>query len=461
MTRSSFGTRSLSAARRSVRSLVARLGAPLAALGLGVLAAPLPAQQLAEGLASSATTLPGATSLALRLPQGVVTFDGLQVQATMPGQAPQTLLTLSAFRFGSFLLPVGNSHVLFGCTGLTGGDAVWLVPLQGPAPAQPLAALAFNYDAALLDAGRALVSARTGGFSAPDNELWVLDLATGGLQRIASIAGASGPVAIAGNGDVYYATGFAGFPTPPGTCSVMRFPRAVIDAAIANNQLLGMPQVQTIAAGLDAAGDLCFDDDGDLLFVDWFNGRIGEISDAASASPTVVPNVVDFATAGVYPTTVQFVAGAQAGVFEPFQPANGALYVFETDYVAAAALRRVESRPATLLANASSPAPAGPLPLVVTAGPANGLGLLAFGVGAPGGPTALAVPGFEAPLLWDAALLPNPVLLPFVFDATGGAVVTLQNPGFATPFAALVQIALVSTQARLGATAALPLTIGQ
>ncbi len=452
MTTMSHGTLLPRAARRST------VLATLAGLALSPIAL---AQQASEGLASGVLTLPGTTSIATVVGADLVTFDGVDLKRTTPGQVTTTLLSLPAYFFGSFVLPVNGTHALLGYTGMTGGDAVWLVPLQGPAPSQPLAGLAFNYDAALLDGQRALVSARTGGFAAADNELWTLDLQTGATQRVASIPGASGPVAIAGNGDVYYATGFAGFPTPPGTCTFLRLPRPVVDAAIASNTVLGLAQTQVVAAGLDAAGDMTFDDDGDLLFVDWFNGRVSEISDAASAQPSVVPGIVSYATAAVFPTTVQFVGGAQAGVFEPFQPTNGSLLVFETDYFATASLRKVETQPGALLVNAANPVPAGLLQFVISSGPANGIGLLAFGIGPTGVTTPLAVPGFEAPLAWNTALTTAPVLLPFLFDASGGHILNATNPGFATPFPATVQVAFVSSAGLLGATQSAALTISQ
>ncbi len=452
MTTMSHGTLLPRAARRSP------ILAALAALAFAPNAL---AQQASEGLASGVQTLPGTTSIAAVVGADLLTFDGVDLKRTSPGQPTTTLLSLPAYFFGSFLLPVNGTHVLLGYTGLTGGDAIWLVPLQGPAPTQALASLAFNYDAARFDGQRALVSARTGGFAAADNELWTLDLQTGATQRVASIPGASGPVAVAGNGDVYYATGFAGFPTPPGTCTFLRLPRPVVDAAIASNTVLGLVQTQIVAAGLDAAGDMAFDDDGDLLFVDWFNGRVSEISDAASAQPSVVPGVVSYATASVFPTSVQFVGGGQAGVFEPFQPTNGSLYVFETDYFATAGLRKVDAQPGALLVNAANPVPAGLLQFVASSGPANGLGILAFGIGPTGGTAPLAVPGFEAPLAWNTALTNAPVLLPFLFDANGGHVLNATNPGFATPFPATVQVAFVSSAGLLGATPAAALTISQ
>lgn len=443
---------------RAVRRVPAFVAIAAAAFALPIVAAA--GQQPADGYGDAPIALPGGTSLAAVAPAGLLTFDGAQLRCTPAGQPSVTLLTFTAFRFGSFLLPVGSTHALLGVTGLTGGDAIWLVPVQGPAPTQPLAALAFNYDAALLDAQRALVSARTGGFAAPDNELWVLDLVTGATQRVASIAGASGPVTIGASGDVYYATGFAGFPTPPGTCSLLRLPRALVDATIVGQGLLGLGHAQVVRSGLDAAGDLAFDDDGDLLFVDWFNNRISEISDAEGPQPSLVQGVLDCSASPLFATSLQFLAGARSGVFEPFQPANGVLHVVATDYSATSSLRRVTGKAANLLANVPTPTPAGPVPFVVTQAAPSGLGLLAIATGTGLGTAPLVLPGFEAPLAWHPQLLPAPIFVPFALAGSGDAIVTLASPGFTVPLPAIAQAVFFSTTGGIGSTPPATLLLG-
>lgn len=420
---------------------------------------PLAAQQPTEGFAANLTALPSTTSLVLTTTAGTVLFDGTAVTLLAPSQPPQVLLQLPAFMFGSFLLQSGPGHVLLGYAGMA--NDIWLLPLQGPTPTQPLAVLPFNYDATMLDANRALVSARTGGFSATDNELWVLDLTTGSTQRLASIAGASGPVAIAGNGDVYYATGFAGFPVPPGTTRVLRLPRPRVDAALAAGRVLGIAHAEVVMTGLDAAADMAFDDDGDLLFVDWFNVCIGEVSDATGPQPSLVPTVVDYSQSNVSPTTVQFVGSSQGGIFEAFQPANGTLQIHETDYVSLSRARQVTSRPPALAIPQAMPLASGPFAFFVNDGPSLGLGLLAFGFGSTPGTIVLQVPGFEAPLHWSPALAASPVLVPITFDGLGQATWNGLNPGFAPVLTAVAQVAVVSGTGALGATAPIVVLIGQ
>ncbi len=430
---------------------------PLSALAIALLLAPARAQLHPEGLSAGTQALAPTASLALVSAAGRVDFDGTTLSLLAPGQSPQLLLQLPNPVFGSFLVQTDAAHVLFGYTAST--PALWLVPLQGPPPIQPLATLAFNYDADRFDATHALVSARTGGFTAPNNELWLLDLTNGATQLVAEIPGASGPVAIAANGDVYTATGYAGFPTPPGSASVLRFPRPLVDAAIAAHRVLQMQHAQLVLGGLDAVADMAFDDDGDLLFTDWFNSRVSEISDAATF-PNLVPSVVDYATASVFPTTVQFVAGTGSGVFEPFQPPNGTLYVLETDYLTTSQLRTLRAAPAPLATNAPSPVPAGPFALTVSNGPIGGLGVVAFAAGTTPGTLVVQVSGFEAPLAWSAALWPAPPLAVLPFDAAGNATLTVTNPGFASGLWATAQVAFVSAAGGIGATAPLAVLLG-
>ncbi len=434
-------------------------------LAIALALAPTASAQVAvEGIAASAQTLPPGTSQSLHTSSGLVTFDGVAVTRTAPGQPPQTLLTTSGVVFGSFLLETGPNHVLFGLTGIVSGganDAIWLLPTQGPVATQPLAMVPYNYDATMLTPTTVLLSARTGGFGATNNELWVLDLPTGTTQLVASIPGASGPVTIAPNGDVFYATGFAGWPPLPGTATVLRFSRAVFDQAVLTNTVLGQAHTQVVVSGLDAVSDFVFDNDGDLLFVDWFNNRIGEINDADGPQPWVGAPLVDYATAAVSPTSLQAVVGASAaGVFEPFQPANGRVLVHETNYVTTQLLRELTPARATMSATGGSPVPAGPFDFVTSGGPALGLGVVALQFGSIPGVLTISVPGFEQPLFLDATLASNPVLLTVLFDANGASTLSLANPGIAPAVLLSAQVVFGSTSGVLGSTAATTALLG-
>ncbi|MCK5942905.1 MAG: hypothetical protein KAI24_13090 [Planctomycetes bacterium] len=419
---------------------------------------PLSAQQVAAGYGSSTTPLPPGSASVLSTSFGRVYFDGFDLMLEPSGVPAQSLLTFPSYTFGSFSAPIGATAVLFG---ESSNGGIWSVPLNG-LPAQLVANVPFNYDAVLLDDDRALVSAKTGGFSSPDNDVVFVDLLTGQTQLVAQFGGASGPLAIDANGDVYYATAPATFPAPAGTVSVLRLARAVVDNAIANNLVLGAADATVVIQGLDAAGDMAFDDDGDLFYVDWFQGRIGEIDDADGAQAALAATLIDYAGTGLSGSVLQFRPNATAGaqVLEPFQPSGGALIVHETDYVTVSQLRTVEARQPQLSTTAAAPIPAGSFALDTTAGPANGIGLLLFAATTPGGPVTLTVPGFEQPLLVDAALVGTPVIVPLTFDATGAASLTVTNPGFSPALDAIAQTVVVSTGGALGASSLLSLQVG-
>ena len=422
-----------------------------------VVATLLPAQQPAEGYAAATSALPAGAGNVLQTAQGTLYFDGFQLQLD-PGGGGVPLLTFPSYTFGSFSAPIGATEVLFG---ESSNGGVWSVPLNG-APAQLVANVPFNYDAVLLDDDRALVSAKTGGYAAPLNDVVFVDLLTGQTQLLAQFPGASGPLAIDAAGDVYYATAPATFPAPSGTVEVWRLPRAVVDAAVLSGQVLTTASATLVVQGLDAAGDLAFDDHGDLLFVDWYQGRIGQVSDAAGSNATIAPTLVDYAASSVSATTLQFVPGANASgaVYEPFQPERGTLLVHETDYVSVSRLRALTAARPTLSSSVPAPVPAGPFALTVAAGPAGGLGLLLLEPTAGLGPVTLAVPGLRQPLLLDGALAGSTSIVPVTFDGAGVATVPLNNPGFAQGLDVTAQVAFVSAGAVLGSSTALTLQVG-
>jgi hypothetical protein len=431
----------------------------IAALAVAVGSSSARAQTVAEGLQSSVQALPGNVGAALVLAQGLVTFDGQDLVLTPPAQPPQLLLHLPAPVFTAFLADVGSSRVLLAESST---NALWLVPLVGPPPGAPLATIPLPYDALRLGPNRVIVSAKAGGFASPDNELVLLDLVTGQTQTLARLPGASGPIAQSVTGDLFYATASSSFPTPPGSCSVLRLPGAVVTAAIASATVLTLQHTQLVQGGLDTASDLAFDNDGDLHFVDWFNSRIGVVDDVVGTSTTLGAPLVAYAPTAPGAVTVQFVPAFGPGVFEPFQPTTGGtLYVFESDFVATSRLRAVTGAPALLSSSVPSPIPAGPAAFVVSSGPANGIAVLAFDTVVATGGGSIAVPGFEAPLLWSAALFAPPVTIVLPLDATGAGSLAYVNPGFASPLLATAQVAFVSVTNALGATNPLQPTFTQ
>jgi hypothetical protein len=425
-------------------------------LTMATMLAALAAQQAPAGYAVARTTLPAGATAVQQTAAGLVYCTGTTLELQPPGQPATTLLALPGFVFGSFTLPVGASHVLFG---ESSNNQLWLVPLAGPAPSTPLATLPFNYDAVLLTPQRALVSAKVTGFATNDNDLVAVDLGTGALHTVAKVPGASGPLALASNGDVLYATSSLAFPTPSGTAQLLRFPRSVIDQAIATPTTLGPNSATVVVSGLDAAGDLAVDDDGDVFYADWLQDNVREIDDVDGPAPTLGGVLLDHAGVATSASGLQFVPGAGLGVFEPFQPVGGTLLVHETDFFSTTALATVATARAQLASTVASPVPAGPFALVASQGPANGIGLLAFGAGAPGPVLSIPLGGFEAPLLWDSSLVVGAALVPVAFDASGTMNLPLANPGMPVLAPSVVQVFFLDPMGRLGTTPSLAITL--
>ena len=429
------------------------------AASVAPLAIPVAAQQLDEGYAAVVRTLPSTAGNVLALPgDALAWFDGSDLWYQIPGQPQRSLLHFAVPVFGSFTVAIDSSTLLFGENSTHG---LWRVPLHGVPSNTPLANVVFNYDAALLGPGRALVSAKTTGFGTPDNDLVVVDLGSGATQLLARLPGASGPVAIAGNGDVYYATSSLLFPTPPGQTAVLRLRRAIVDQALAAQQVLTVAQAELVLAGLDAAADLAFDDDGDLLFADWWNNTVGELHDATGPAPSL-DVLLDYTGAAVGASGVQFTAGAGSGVFEPFQPAGGTLWVHEQAFGTLSQLRQLAAARPTLTCAAANPVPAGSFALHLDHGPRLGAGVLVVGFGPAAGGPNLTVPGFEQPLPWDATLGGAIAAWFVTYDAAGSAVVPLHNPGIAPVLQCLFQVACLDAPAlRIGSTSPLALPLGQ
>lgn len=440
----------MTARMRGARTLPTSFVAIVLAFGSG-----LAAQTIAEGLQHQVAALPStAGAVHVLAPGDFVYFDGQSLMRQMPGASPKQLLRLPAPAWWSFTIATDQNHVLFG-ENSTG--ALWLVPLSGPAPSAPLCNLPFNYDAVVLSPGTALVTGRIGGFGG-STQIFLVDLTTGSKWILAQLPGPSGPIALAANGDLHYATASALFPTPPGATSILRFPKATIDQAITDRRRLVLADATVVWSGLDAASDLCFDDDDDLLFVDWMNNTIGELNDATGPSPWLGAPLVAY---GTLPgaATLQFVASSGPAVFEPFQPAQGVLHVHETDYFSTSAVRSLQATRPGLQVQGASPLPQGVFVLQADNGPANALCFAAIALTAAPSGVPIQVAGFEQPLLWHLAAT-STAWFPFTLDAQGSGLVGVVNPGFTPAVQATVQTAMVSTTGVLASTAAVVFQLG-
>lgn len=297
-----------------------RFSAQAAFLGLALLlgAAPALADTPASGYALATQSSPSPFAATCTLPGGdIVTFDGLSVDRWTPaGQFVGNLATLPGFTFSSFVISTPDgSAVVFG-ENSNGG--IFLAQADGSGYT-PLVSLTFNFDADWLPSGDLIVSAATGGFGA-DNDLVRVTLNPPSATFIGLVVGPSGPVAVAANGDLYYATQSPQFPPPSGKTDVLRWDAAQVLAGGLTNA-----NATIVGAGFDGGSSLAIDPvGGELYLADTFFSvtqpayslrRVG-------SGPVDSPIVVD-AIAGFF-GNLEFVdGGASPGSFAAYQPGDG------------------------------------------------------------------------------------------------------------------------------------------
>ena len=418
------------------------------------LVAPLSAQALEEGYQTGFRGLPVAASAVTYLSNGSLvyfdTFTGTDLLMDDGSGTPSILLQLPFSVFASFAVEISPALLLFGESST---NEIWLVPLDGSALPSLLTTIDLNFAAAPFDADTALISAKTAGFFAPDNDVLALDLVTGAVDPIALIPGASGALTTDENGDLYYATASSTFPQPKGFVDILRFDRSLVQSAFGPG-VLTPDDATVVMSGIDAAGSLAFDSDRDLFLVDWANNKVLEISDVDG--PVVrLTTLFDFENTGLSAASVQFVPGVGSSDwrFEPFQPLHGgALAVVETDFFSETNVRfATPARPLTVVT--PSVVPAGPFAMYTIGGPANGVGVMRWGLPI-NTHNELGVPIgiYEQLIPWGLSSPTTPV--PITFDATGTSALFLNNPGFGVQFDFAVQVIFVNPAATVVGSAA-------
>jgi hypothetical protein len=309
----------------------------VAAFALGVLAPATPALSPLQD-----TTLPG-FSLEGQRPVGVydayatlpngdrVVFDGVVMNLVAEDGTPIRVLgTTSGFVFPSFVLPDPTSTCAL--IGESSRGKIYRVDLAG-AGASVLADLDNNFDAVFENARHALVSAAPCGFGC-GNEIHRLDVNTGALTLVASLAGPSGPIARASNGDLYYGS----IPNSPGPGTILRWTQA----QVASGAILDESSAAIFASGIDPASSMRFDTVYGHLFVSTpvFGGTSQILEFAPSG--TLVAAVIQSPD---YLANVELLPTQGIGSFQAFQPEGVRLNYRGTDYFAnTSAIRTVRTR---------------------------------------------------------------------------------------------------------------------
>lgn len=388
-----------------------RLSAAFAATALLTLApaAPaLPQDSPADGFGTVDLPYPGAALTATLSGGDIVTFDGTLVSVyDAQGSHLRDLATLPAFAYGSFLISSpGETFVLLGES--TFGN-VYQVDLA-VGGARQLTNLMFNFAAAFEDAGHAIVSAATCGFGC-GNELYRVDTSTGATTLIATVGGASGPVAVEANGDVLYGRLSDTFSL--GDHSVLRFAAA----DLTGSPIATEADALIVGYGFDGAAYLAVDPtDGEIYLAenDYGSGlnQVRWVRGDAGVSPVLLEGAV-----GLTIGNLEIVPGDGEARFRAYQPSQGgALLYNSTDFSATFERKQLEPARPSLALSGPGASGAGDLTLLVSGGAPSGFAGLLYGPTSLFDPAelALGLGGLEAPLFTGldlATVVADPVLM--------------------------------------------------
>ncbi len=402
-----------------------RIPTLLAAAALA-LACPTLGDEPADGFSLTALPYPGLAITATLSDGGILTFDGVTVDRYDEfGSYETTLATFSPPVWASFL--VVDPAEAFALVGESSNGDLFTVDLS-LGSAIPVANLPYNYDADFESSASVLVSAATGG-PGSGNEIWRVDLGIGTTTLVATAEGASGPVAVAANGDLCYGTASAAFPPPPAASAVLRW----------NADLLtGSPVVTeddavVLGDGYEAAGSLAIDPvDGRVYLVenDFGSGvnRVRHVNGPSAGAPVLVEG-----TPFSWITNLELLPGDGEALFRPWQPARGGSLLYNTTdfYSTWERIDLAPQRPAVLLSGAGTSG-AGDVDVDVVGGTPRGIGWVLYG------PTSLYDPNELA--IWIAAqelnvfvgldpltLLMHPA--PVALDDEGNGTLTVYHDG--------------------------------
>ncbi len=296
--------------------ILARLACILPLLGFALGSTASAQDIIGDGFAQTSSELiPAAFASYATLSSGErVVFDGLSVDLyDASGGFLLNLASLPSFVFNSFVRVDPSES--FAICGESSNHDIFKVALDGSG-LSTLANVVYNFDAAFEDADNILVSAATCGFSC-GNDLVRVNTTTGATTTIATLSGASGPIAVGSNGDVYYATVSGDFPAPPGSSSILRWS----SAQVAAGTLLGEGDATVLYAGLDGAAALELDPAyGNIFLAESIWGGTSRIYEFDKQTGNLIDTIVESSN---WLGTLEFGNYGGNGHVHAYQPATG------------------------------------------------------------------------------------------------------------------------------------------
>jgi len=395
---------------------------PLFVASVGSLAS---ADTTITGFSLTRTVNPVPSSVSCSLPDGdFVTFDGTFIRRwNADGTLEDQLGFLSNSVFASFvrLTPAGDAVIIGDSGGLTPTPAGDLhhVALDGSGVTF-LGSIPYNYDGEFNSSGDLLVSAAPLGSSA-GTDIFRVTIAPYSATLIGHVDNASGPVAIARNGDLFYGMQ-QDFTLANGPQDIVRWSAGLI----ASGTFLNSSNAVVYATFPEPTSALEFDRERLYASENRYlgNHRIRRVRPNGQVSPVVV-------TADDWITGMRFASAGSSATFDAYQPGDGVRLIYTTsdffmldDQVTVAPVRP------TLTVSGLGTTGVGPVQFNLTGGVPNGSALLTYC------PQTLLFPVEQSYPLPQFTLL-TPFLLQattrFQFliptEAAGAASLTLWTPG--------------------------------
>jgi hypothetical protein len=286
---------------------------------LVILALPAAAQDtIGDGFAQTARQpIPVAFASYDTLSSGErVVFDGLAIDLyDAAGGFAMNLATMPAFVFNSFVeVDPSDSFALVGES--SNGD-IFRVALDGSGMVL-VANLNFNFDAVFESANTAIISAATCGFGC-GNDVARLDVTTGVVTFLASVSGASGPVAMAGDGSIFYATVD---PTNPSNTNILYWTSGQLPGGgSGGGPILSESDATVFHAGLEGAASLAIDPVfGNVFLAESVWASTSRILEFDIATGNLADVVVRSSS---WLSNIELMQGDTVGHFHGYQPEDG------------------------------------------------------------------------------------------------------------------------------------------
>ncbi|MCE9594995.1 MAG: hypothetical protein K8S98_12470 [Planctomycetes bacterium] len=394
-----------------------------ASTALALLTSVARAETPAPGFQVAPQANPAFASAVCKLPGGdLVTFDGISVDRwTAAGAFVGNLATLPSFTFPSFLIPRPDGTEVYFAE--SSNHNIYRAATNGSG-SSTIVHLLLAYAADVAPNGDLLVSAQPLGSGSGTDIVRVTLSPTVTATSIGVIPGASGPVALAPNGDLYYATAAASFPAPAGSTDVLKWTAAQV-------ALGGLTDLNAtlFGADFDGGGAMDFDPKSGRLFLAETNyglneNRIVRVLTDKAHSPVLVDSVASIGS-------VQILEAGGAATLQAYQPSNGTnLFYSTTDFFSVSDIVTLKPKRPVLTATGAGTTGQGAVTLTVTGGVPNGTLFFFFG---PQASYALTETAYNlGSFLLFSGFNPTQVrriqfLLPT--DANGTGSFTFWNPG--------------------------------